>query len=122
MSSWNDVTKKVREMLEKISHSAVAISLCGSSGICPFAVLCDPGVYPSGGTFVQRFTGLAILITELPSCTDFSVSTSLALVVLILPVALMCCRSSNVKFTVFSLLQVFFASFFLKVCHYTPLF
>ena len=34
----------------------------------------------------------------------------------------MCCRSINVKFTVFSLLQVFFASFFLKVCHYTPLF
>ena len=68
------------------------------------------------------FTGLAILIDRIAELYGFTVSTSLALVVLNLPVALMCCRSINVKFTVFSLLQVFFASFFLKVCHYTPLF
>ena len=74
------------------------------------------------GLLSSGFTGLAILIDRITELYGFSVSTSLALVVLNLPVALMCCRSINVKFTVFSLLQVFFASFFLKVCHYTPLF
>lgn len=53
MSSWNDVTKKVLRDAEKF-RIPLCDFFCGSSGICPFAVLCDPGVYPSGGTFVQR--------------------------------------------------------------------
>ena len=54
------------------------------------------------GLLSSGFTGLAILIDRIAELYGFSVSTSLALVALNLPVALMCCRSINVKFTVFS--------------------
>ena len=121
MSSWNDVTKKVRELRKNfivrcvISFVAVLASALLQSYVI-LAFIRPAGLLSSG------FTGLAILIDRITELYGFSVSTSLALVVLNLPVALMCCRSINVKFTVFSFLQVFFASFFLKVCHYTPLF
>ncbi len=121
MSSWNDVTKKVREIRKNfvvrcaISFVAVLASALLQSYVI-LAFIRPAGLLSSG------FTGLAILIDRIAELYGFTVSTSLALVVLNLPVALMCCRSINVKFTVFSLLQVFFASFFLKVCHYTPLF
>ena len=121
MSSWNDVTKKVREIRKNfvvrcaISFVAVLASALLQSYVI-LAFIRPAGLLSSG------FTGLAILIDRITELYGFTVSTSLALVVLNLPVALMCCRSINVKFTVFSLLQVFFASFFLKVCHYTPLF
>lgn len=61
--------------------------------------------------FVQRIYRTCDPDRAITELYGFSVSTSLALVVLNLPVTLMCCRSINVKFTVFSLLQVFFASF-----------
>ena len=113
MGSWNDVTKKVREIRKNfvvrcaISFVAVLASALLQSYVI-LAFIRPAGLLSSG------FTGLAILIDRIAELYGFTVSTSLALVVLNLPVALMCCRSINVKFTVFSLLQVFFASFFLK--------
>ena len=114
MSSWNDVTKKVREIRKNfvvrcaISFVAVLASALLQSYVI-LAFIRPAGLLSSG------FTGLAILIDRIAELYGFTVSTSLALVVLNLPVALMCCRSINVKFTVFSLLQVFFASFFLNL-------
>ena len=121
MSSWNDVTKKVRGMRKNFAFRCAIsfVAVLASALLQSYVILAF--IRPAG-LLSSGFTGLAILIDRITELYGFTVSTSLALVVLNLPVALMCCRSINVKFTVFSLLQVFFASFFLKVCHYTPLF
>lgn len=69
------------------------------------------------------FTGVAILIEKITSTYfNFSFSTSLGMIALNVPVAILCYKSISPRFTFFSLLQVFLASFFLKVCHFKPLF
>lgn len=68
------------------------------------------------------FTGVAILIERITSLYGYSFSTSLGMLALNIPVALLCCKSISVRFTFYSMLQVFLASFFLKVCNFQPLF
>ena len=69
------------------------------------------------------FTGVAILIEKITSTYfTFSFSTSLGMLALNIPVALLCSKSISKRFVVFSLLEVFAASFFLKVLHYEALF
>lgn len=69
------------------------------------------------------FTGVAILIEKITSTYfHFSFSTSLGMIALNVPVAILCYKSISPRFTFFSLLQVFLASFFLKICHFKPLF
>ena len=62
------------------------------------------------------FTGVAILIEKITSTYfNFSFSTSLGMLALNIPVALLCSKSISKRFVVFSLLEVFAASFFLKL-------
>jgi len=69
------------------------------------------------------FTGVAILIEKITSTfLGFSFSTSLGMILLNVPVAIICYKSISPKFTFFSLLEVFLASFFLKVCDFNPIF
>lgn len=69
------------------------------------------------------FTGIAILVEKITSTYfDFSFSTSLGMVLLNVPVAIICYKSISPKFTFFSLLEVFLASFFLKVMTFPPIF
>ena len=69
------------------------------------------------------FTGVAILVEKITSTYfDFSFSTSLGMVLLNVPVAIICYKSISPKFTFFSLLEVFLASFFLKVMTFSPIF
>ena len=69
------------------------------------------------------FTGVAILVEKITSTYfDFSFSTSLGMVLLNVPVAIICYKSISPKFTFFSLLEVFLASFFLKVMTFPPIF
>lgn len=69
------------------------------------------------------FTGVAILIEKITSAFfNFSFSASLGMILLNVPVALMCMKSISKRFTFFSLLEVFLASFFLKVIKVPPLF
>jgi len=76
-----------------------------------------PGNLLSGG-----FTGLALLIDQWTSLYGIRISTSLAMVVLNVPVAFLCSKSISLRFTGFSLLQVGLASFFLKVLSFDALF
>jgi len=76
-----------------------------------------PGNLLSGG-----FTGLALLIDRLTSLYGFHISTSLAMVALNVPVAVLCIKNIGIRFTGFSLLQVGLASFFLKVLSFEALF
>lgn len=69
------------------------------------------------------FTGVAILVEKITSTFfGFSFPVSLGMLVLNIPVAILCSKSISKRFTFFSLLQVFFASFFLRVLHFEPLF
>lgn len=68
------------------------------------------------------FTGIAILIDDIASLYGKSFSTSLGMLALNIPVAILCSRSISVRFTFYSMLQVFLTSFLLKVCHFRPLF
>lgn len=68
------------------------------------------------------FTGVAILIEKITSLYGFSFSTSLGMLVLNIPVAILCSRSISVRFTFYSMIQVFLASFFLKVLYFEPMF
>ena len=69
------------------------------------------------------FTGVAILIEKITSTFfDFSFSASLGMLVLNIPVAILCSKSISKRFTFFSLMEVFAASFFLEVLNWGPLF
>ena len=69
------------------------------------------------------FTGVAILIEKITSTYfGFSFSTSLGMIILNVPVAILCYKSISPKFTFFSLLEVFLASFFLNVIDIPPIF
>ena len=68
------------------------------------------------------FTGVAILLNKIAALYHMDLSISLFMVLLNLPVAMLCYRSITPKFTIFSLLQVFLASMFLKVFSFAPLF
>ena len=69
------------------------------------------------------FTGVAILIEKITSTYfGFSFSTSLGMILLNVPVAILCYKSISPRFTFFSLMEVFLASFFLKVIDFPPIF
>jgi len=76
----------------------------------------NPANLLSGG-----FTGLAILIDRVTQLFGVSFPTSLGMIVLNVPVAILCWRSISKRFVMFSMLQVFLASAFLRFCTFEPL-
>lgn len=65
------------------------------------------------GLLSSGFTGLALLIERITGLFGVHFSTSLGMIALNIPVALICWRSISRRFVVFSLLQVALSSFFL---------
>ena len=65
------------------------------------------------------FTGVAILIDRIASLYGHNISTSLGMLVLNIPVAILCSRSISMRFTFYSMLQVFLA-FFSKYAAFSP--
>lgn len=114
-------TKKLKELKKKkrIRYTVSAISVIASALLQVFVIqtFIRPAGILSGG-----FTGLAILIDRITSLYGFGISTSILLLLLNLPVALICCKSISIKFTVFSLIQVTMSSFFLTICDFQPIF
>lgn len=96
-----------------------AAAVIGSALLQTFVIqaFIRPAGLLSGG-----FTGVAILIDRVTALFGFHISTSLAMVVLNIPVAWACSRSISKRFTFFSLLQVFLASIFLKLFRFQPIF
>ena len=74
------------------------------------------------GLLSSGFTGVAILIERVTALHGYSFSTSLGMLVLNIPVAILCSRSISMRFTFYSMIQVFLASIFLKIFHFQPLF
>lgn len=78
-------------------------------------------IRPSG-LLSGGFTGIAILIDMVTSKYGMTIPTSVGMLVLNIPVALLCSRSISVRFTVFSMIQVFLSSTFLQIFHFQPMF
>lgn len=95
------------------------VAVIGSALLQTFVIqaFIRPAGLLSGG-----FTGIAILIDRVTSLFGINLSTSLAMVILNIPVAWACSKSISRRFTFFSLLQVFLASLFLKIFHFAPIF
>lgn len=66
------------------------------------------------GLLSSGFTGYAILIERVTGLVGVHFSTSLGMLALNIPVALICWKSISRRFVVFSLLQVALSSFFLQ--------
>lgn len=98
-----------------ITTAAVIISAILQTYV--IQVFIRPANMLSGG-----FTGIAILIEQITSLYGYSFSTSLGMLILNIPVAILCSRSISMRFTFYSMLQVVLASFFLKVLHFELLF
>lgn len=73
-----------------------------------------PGNFISGG-----FTGLSILLNELPF---WKIDIGTTMLILNIPVALFCAKYISTRFTVMSLIYVLSASLFIKIIHFPPLF
>ncbi len=80
-------------------------------------VFIRPAELLSGG-----FTGIALIIDMLTSRAGVRFPTSLGLLALNLPVALLCSRSISKRFTLYSVLNVLLSSAFLEFCPFRPLF
>lgn len=80
-------------------------------------VFLDPAQILSSG-----FTGVAVLMDRVAALFGGHFPTSLGMIALNIPVAIFCFRHIGKKFVVFSLLQVFFASFFLRFVTFQPIF
>lgn len=65
------------------------------------------------------FTGVALLLNML---TNGFINTSLAIILLNIPIAALCYKSISSRFTFFSCIQFFSASFFLAIFDFQPLF
>lgn len=111
---WKIWKKDVR-----VRYGITAAAVLCSSLLQTFVIqaFVNPAGLLSGG-----FTGLAILIDRVTSLVGFGFSTSLGMVLLNVPVAILCSRSINLKFTVFSMLQVFLTSGFLKIFDFNVMF
>lgn len=68
------------------------------------------------------FTGVAILIEKIAVRYGISFPVSLGMILLNIPVAVLCYKNISPKFTFFSLLEVFLASFFLNFTNFSCLF
>ncbi len=68
------------------------------------------------------FTGVAVLIEKITSLHGIHFSTSLGMIALNVPVAVFCFKHIGKKFVIFSMIQVFLASFLLRFARFTPLF
>ncbi|MEY8337447.1 YitT family protein [Lachnospiraceae bacterium 62-35] len=106
----NDIRIRCGITLMAVTVSAVIQTFVIQAFINPAGLL-------SGG-----FTGIAILLDRVADLLGFHFSTSLGMVLLNIPVAIMCSRSINIKFTFFSLTQVFLTSGLLNICSFQPVF
>ena len=100
-------------------YAATSVAVVMSAILQAFAMqtFLNPAQILSSG-----FTGVAVLIDKITSLYGVHFSTSLGMIALNLPVALFCFKHIGKKFVIFSMLQVFLASFFLRYASFTPLF
>jgi uncharacterized membrane-anchored protein YitT (DUF2179 family) len=107
--------QKMKAVRNVITFLAVVISAVLQAFVIQAFI--RPAELLSGG-----FTGIAILVEMLTSTWGISFPTSLGMLCINIPVAIICSRGISVRFTAFSLFQVFLTSGFLQFLHFEPLF
>lgn len=80
-------------------------------------VFMEPSNLLSGG-----LTGVALLLNSLTKNLPIRIDTSLAIILLNVPLAIMCYKSISPRFTFFSCINFALTSIFLKVLHFEPIF
>ena len=68
------------------------------------------------------FTGVAILLNKISNLFGFNFSTSLGILVLNIPAALLAYKNVSHRFTLLSCIQFVLTSFFLQILDFSPLF
>lgn len=101
-----------------VRHAVCLASVLASAFLQAYTI--HAFVNPAG-LLSSGFTGLAILIDRVTSLFGMGFPTFLGMLALNIPVALICWKSISRRFVIFSMLQVFFASFFLRVLSFGPL-
>lgn len=117
MESRTIIEKYRKNMMARRIVTILAVTLSALIQAFVIQTFIRPSHLLSGG-----FTGIAILIDNVASLFGRNFSTSLGMLALNIPVAIMCSRSISVRFTFYSMLQVALASFFLAVCRFEPMF
>ena len=97
--------------------SVIAVIISGFLQAFTLKVFIQPSNLLSSG-----FLGVAILINQISELFGVELSISILLILLNIPVAILCYRGISVRFTFYSILQVFVGSFFIRVLNFDPLF
>ena len=109
----------MKENRKIMRYATTAAAVTASALLQAFAMnafLTPAQILPSG------FTGVASLAEKITGLFGIHFSTSLGMIVLNLPVAAFCYRKIGKKFVIFSMIQVFLASFFLRLSLFSPFF
>jgi Uncharacterized conserved protein len=101
----------------RIAVTAVSVIVSAFLQTYVIKVFIEPANLLSSG-----FTGVAILIDRIASLYGGSFSTSVGLLVLNIPVAILCYKNIGKKFVISSLCQVFLTSLFLNILSFPPVF
>ena len=107
------------KVLKKYKNTLSFIACVVSAIIQAFSiqVFMEPNNLLTGGV-----TGVALLINSLTRNTGLYIDTSLAIILINIPLALLCYKGISPRFTFFSSLNFILTSVFLNVFHFTPLF
>ena len=111
----NKYTKNNKKIGHLISFSCVLISAILQSFVIETFI--QPANFLASG-----FTGIALLIDKIAGIFGTSVSVSVMLILLNIPVAILCYKGISKRFVFYSLLQVFLSSLFLKIIDFKPIF
>lgn len=117
--------EKERELFEKYKKNFMVRRVITVGAVIASAVLqafviqtfIRPADLLSGG-----FTGIALLLERIARMFGHEFSASLGMLALNIPVAALCIKSISLRFTFYSMIQVFLVSVFLKVLHFEALF
>ena len=108
-------------MIKKINYRDVITALAVIASSILQAYTIKVFVEPAG-LLSSGFTGVAILIDRIAYLYGGNFSTSLGLIVLNIPVAILCYKSIGKRFIISSLFQVVITSVFLKIFTFQVLF
>lgn len=120
MDSTGTLSDRVLELarLTVVRRIITAVAVTASALLQTFVIqaFVNPAdLLPSG------FTGIAVLVDRITSLAGVRIDTSLGMLALNIPVALLCWKTISHRFVVFSMLQVVLSSLFLQTFHFEPL-